>query len=171
MLDHAAAGPRRLFVRLERRACRLLQIAPLEKSNKNPLILSDGGRRLALAKKPMDMDSPPVPGTENRTIKPPTQLWGEYFCRTLSDVPETNMGSHGPKSPDSQAPFWHCPCPTTPRLVREPRLSESMDFTTDDSSGAIWRNLSEDPSILTDELRGPAAAWTWTKSRSEQESL
>ena len=72
---------------------------------KNQSILTDGSRRLALAKKPMDVDSPPVPGTENRTIKPPTQLWGEYFCRTLSDVPETNMGSHGPKSPDSQAPF------------------------------------------------------------------
>jgi hypothetical protein len=72
---------------------------------KNQSILTDGSRRLALAKKPMDMDSPPVPGTENRTIKPPTQLWGKYFCRTLSDVPETNMGSHGPKITRSSSPL------------------------------------------------------------------
>jgi hypothetical protein len=47
-----------------------------------------------------------------------------------------------------------------PRLVREVRLSESIDFLLDFSSGAIWRNLSKDPSILFVKLRGPAAAWS-----------
>ena len=56
------------------------------------------------------------------------------------------------------APHCHTPT-TTPRLVREVQQTESMDLLTGFSSGAIWRNLSKDPSILTDELRGPAAAW------------
>ena len=56
------------------------------------------------------------------------------------------------------APHCHTPT-TTPRLVREVQQTESMDLLTGFSSGAIWRNLSKDPSIPTDELYGPAAAF------------
>jgi hypothetical protein len=48
-----------------------------------------------------------------------------------------------------------------PPLVREVRLSESMDLLTGFSRLLRWRNLSKDPSILFVELRGPAAAWSW----------
>ena len=51
------------------------------------------------------------------------------------------------------------PCSTTPRLVREVCLSESIDLLTGFSRLLRWRNLTKNPSILTDELRGPAAAW------------
>ena len=53
------------------------------------------------------------------------------------------------------------PWTSMPRLVREVRLSESMDLLTGFSRLLRWRNLSKDPSILFVELRGPAAAWSW----------
>jgi hypothetical protein len=61
---------------------------------------------------------------------------------------------------------WAQQCPrapwiSMPPLVREVRLSESMDLLTGFSRLLRWRNLSKDPSILFVELRGPAAAWSW----------
>ena len=59
---------------------------------------------------------------------------------------------------------WAQQCPrapwvSMPPLVREVRLSESMDLLTGFSRLLRWRYLSKDPSILTNKLRGPAPAW------------